>query len=645
MLAFLIWGPVAWARLPDSVRVQELSTRYFAIKNVDTLEANRLIDQLRPFASSALPGTAKARALRTVAAWHGTYFRHEQELALLREALAMVESRSDSTSQRIKAFIHLDIGKSYFFQGNSSVALSHLFKVLQYTEAHGPVAEHLFFAYSLISQAYLLIASPADTALFAKGRHYAQLAMAHAYQFGNPTVRAYADLQRAAVLILSRADSTSTVDNLLRNVKATGEQLGNHELIGLSYGFTSLRYQLAGEYEKVLDTSPLALQEFGKIHGYLNYAEELIAMGFSLYQLHRYQEAERCFRRALAMSYGINCSFTKKNSLRLLVRLFETTGQQRPLLEFQRRYQHIADSLSLEDEQAQILVAETTAKAEQQQVKIALLEKERELQQLLLQQTKQSNAYLAIGAVASVLFGVMLMLYLVDRQKLIRQQADMHNQEIQKLERDKMLIAARAMLEGQEEERRRLARDVHDGLGSILSSVKHNLTATPGPVETELPASSRHRAVAMIDLSLKELRRVASNMTPEALQRFGLAEAVRDFCEMNTTDQLHIEFVSLLTEERFDPSKEIVAYRIIQELVTNAIKHARATYLLVQLTREEQLVTITVEDNGCGFDPKTLSRSSGSGWRNIQHRIEFLNGKADLNSNQEGTSVTIHFYV
>ena len=155
-----------------------------------------------------------------------------------------------------------------------------------------------------------------------------------------------------------------------------------------------------------------------------------------------------------------------------------------------------------------------------------------------------------------------------------------------------------------------------------------------------------NKSVNLIDYSMTELRRVAHNMMPESLLRFGLNESLRDFCETLTTDQLKVKYISLNAEDRFDSAKEIVAYRTIQELITNALKHAHASQLLIQLSREETLVTITVEDNGRGFDPTSLKTSKGAGWTNIYSRIDYLKGKIELDSKPgSGTSVTLEFYV
>jgi signal transduction histidine kinase len=151
------------------------------------------------------------------------------------------------------------------------------------------------------------------------------------------------------------------------------------------------------------------------------------------------------------------------------------------------------------------------------------------------------------------------------------------------------------------------------------------------------------RSLDMLDTSIHELRRVAHNMMPEALVKFGLEEALKDYCaNLNNAHILNVQYQSFGMAQRIDNSTEIIIYRIIQELLNNIFKHAKATEVLVQLLREENRLSITVEDNGKGFDVSNLEKSKGDGWANIRSRVDYLKGKLDLHSDaQKGTSVNI----
>ena len=154
------------------------------------------------------------------------------------------------------------------------------------------------------------------------------------------------------------------------------------------------------------------------------------------------------------------------------------------------------------------------------------------------------------------------------------------------------------------------------------------------------------RSMDMLDSSIKEMRRVAHNMMPEALVRFGLDTALKDYCnDLNQGGALRINYQSIGLEDDFpDQTTAINIYRIVQELIGNTLKHAAAKAAIVQVTRTDSLLAVTVEDDGKGFDTSVLERTKGIGWTNIQHRVAFLKGKLDIRSAPgKGTSVHIEF--
>jgi len=152
-------------------------------------------------------------------------------------------------------------------------------------------------------------------------------------------------------------------------------------------------------------------------------------------------------------------------------------------------------------------------------------------------------------------------------------------------------------------------------------------------------------ALRILDTSMKELRRVAHNMMPEALAKFGLKDALRDFCfELGNNKEIDIKFQFYGDERRLDQNYEISLYRIAQELINNSLKHANPTEILLQVIQEEHRIHLTVQDNGIGFDPEALNASDGTGLANIKSRAESLKGKVDMISIPgEGTEVNVEF--
>ncbi|MDR2920711.1 MAG: sensor histidine kinase [Tannerella sp.] len=259
---------------------------------------------------------------------------------------------------------------------------------------------------------------------------------------------------------------------------------------------------------------------------------------------------------------------------------------------------------------------EVKYETDKKEIRIATLEKE-----------KQLYIWLGIagGVVLLLAFGVLFYRHRLNVQK------------VEKLEQEKQLIATQSILDGETTERSRLARDLHDGLGGMLSVVKLNLKEVRNYSILDGPDVDRFKnALGILDQSITELRRVAHHMMPETLMRYGLKASVEDFCR--AIPNAHFQYYG--SDERLEDRLEVVLYRCAYELVNNAVKYAEATEINVQLMIDEGLVSLTIQDNGIGFDPGKVT--SGSGLDNIRTRVSAYNGKMTiLSSPSDGTEISI----
>ena len=158
---------------------------------------------------------------------------------------------------------------------------------------------------------------------------------------------------------------------------------------------------------------------------------------------------------------------------------------------------------------------------------------------------------------------------------------------------------------------------------------------------SEENARSFEKVITQLDQSILELRRVSHNMMPEALIKYGLKEALENYCEnLNLSGGIDVQLQTYGLEKRMEQSTEIVLYRIVQELLQNVVKHSGAGKVLIQLVCEGNRFNLTVEDDGKGFN--VTEQSTGAGLANIRARTEYLNGTMDIVSGKgEGTSVHI----
>ena len=225
------------------------------------------------------------------------------------------------------------------------------------------------------------------------------------------------------------------------------------------------------------------------------------------------------------------------------------------------------------------------------------------------------------------------------RHKNIKAKKQLAEQKIIRLEQEKQLSAAQAVLDGETAERTRLARDLHDGLGGMLSAVKLNLfDMKQGAIIEAEDVSRFNKVMEMLDNSMQELRRITHNMMPEALSRYGLKVALNEFC--NSFREVHFHFFG--DDRRLDNKLEVTIYRVVYELVNNALRHAGARNINVQLINEIDLVALNVQDDGKGFDPD--KETDGTGLDNIRTRIASLNGTINIYSQPgEGTEIDVEF--
>jgi len=213
-------------------------------------------------------------------------------------------------------------------------------------------------------------------------------------------------------------------------------------------------------------------------------------------------------------------------------------------------------------------------------------------------------------------------------------QKEIREQTINELKIDRQLVASRAVLIGEEKERGRLSRELHDGLGGMLSGLKLAISGIKD--NNSLPVEINEKidvALTQLNASISELRSIAQNLMPEALINFGLKDALNDFCtNLGSNKDVEVSFMFYGEPIRFDHSIENSLYRIAQEAINNALKYSGATKIIVQLIQDESWVNLTIQDNGHGFDPETIQEKKSGGLKNIRARAESFDGNFHIDS-------------
>lgn len=316
-----------------------------------------------------------------------------------------------------------------------------------------------------------------------------------------------------------------------------------------------------------------------------------------------------------------------KKSYQLLYIISEEKGDYKSAFESLDNYIDISDSVFTQQSMAQIndlnIKYETTTKekkiAEQE---LAITRKNSRLKMLII----------SLAAIAVAL--LLLFMFYMQRRKT-------YQQSLITLKKEQDISLLKALMTGEEKERSRLARELHDGLGGILAAAQMQVSNLE-IVNSESQQSDKQKATELVSKAATESRRIAHNLLPETLLRFGLDEALKEYSASITESKLlNLSYESVGMDARMEQSTELSIYRIIQELINNIVKHAGATEALVQLHRHGAVLSVTVEDNGLGFSPST-AKKDGIGLSNIQSRISYLNGSMDIRSeDKKGTSVYI----
>ncbi|QEC44372.1 tetratricopeptide repeat-containing sensor histidine kinase [Pseudobacter ginsenosidimutans] len=321
----------------------------------------------------------------------------------------------------------------------------------------------------------------------------------------------------------------------------------------------------------------------------------------------------------------------------ILSEAYEGLGLYKQSLEAYKKRTELADSVLNQKNTSQVNTLETKYRTAQKEKEITEKKLALEKQKVAL---RKKDFFLLISSCVLVLL-VSAAFYV---WRYLRQKQNLQQQQLSMLQKEYELQATQAMMEGEEKERARIARNLHDGAGSLLSAARLYIGSL-GKLLHALPEIPAYRdTVSLLEDASAEIRETAHNLMPRILHEEGLNAAVEAFCsKFNKQGQLTVAFQSYGEAIRFNRHFELMVYRTIQELINNSVKHADASEIIVQLSFDKDLFSLTVEDDGKGFNIDIISKTNGMGISNLQERMQAFNGNTDIQSSGEGTVVYISF--
>ena len=312
----------------------------------------------------------------------------------------------------------------------------------------------------------------------------------------------------------------------------------------------------------------------------------------------------------------------------ILAKVAEKQGDFKKALYYNKLKTTISDSIFNIEKSKKIEELNTRYETEKKERTIA-----EQKNRIVLQNT------LMVAAIILVLLGSFLA-YANYRRYQWRQEAKMQAETLLQQQN-----AVKAVMDAEEAERKRIATDLHDGVGQIMSAAKMNLSAYEHDADfkTHEQQENFQKIISLVDAGCKEVRAVSHNMMPTALLTNNLPDAINEFIRKLDSRALKVYLHSEGFNEPISSSIESVLYRVLQECVNNVIKHAEADVLDISLIKEPNEIIATIEDNGKGFDTSNSSSRDGIGLKNIFTRVEFLKGTVDLSSTPgKGTQITIY---
>lgn len=389
---------------------------------------------------------------------------------------------------------------------------------------------------------------------------------------------------------------------------------------------TGLVYRNEARYFTSIGKNKEALESIGKgiefaLHN--NIPADYISLEYErvliLKQLGLFEEATQRLQKLLEAPIN---KVVVKNRLGLMLELADTQAklnQYQKAYELMMKHRELKDSLTIENDKKMLADME---------IQYRTAEKEKAI--LQLEGKNKQHLILGVGGIFVFLVITAWAIYARNVQK------KRHKKDLLLRKQQQEIEITHAVMEGEQQERNRLARDLHDGLGGRITGIKMNAEMLAQKLQQK---EDLHKIIKQMDIAIVELRNTAHNLEPSVLEKYGLQAVISDFCLSLETQEQKIKLYTDGLANLINKKWQLSVYRIVQELVTNAVKHSEATEILLQCTFKDRFLMIEIEDNGKGFDPKTVSRNMGL--NSIETRVIYLGGKMEIYS-EKGVGTTIN---
>ncbi len=448
------------------------------------------------------------------------------------------------------------------------------------------------------------------------------------------------DLNNLGVVYLEENQDDKALDYFLQSYQlnlALGERYESLDALGN----IALIYKHKKDYPQAIKYLNQTLDIAKEMNDKEQFASYYRFMGQIYTEQQQYQMAVNALNKALDFATELNSRRLMMEISQDLSDLYFRKGDFENSLVFYRRYSVLKDTIFNEASTKMMKEVETRYETEKKEKEILKLNEEKRIQSAKIDQDAERSNYQILIFVLSflVLGGTLIIIFTRQRRK--------QREAIEKTIAQQEKLRFIAVMDAEERERKRLAQDLHDSLGQMLSTARLNMSGLHEVIDPEDSDAQQmyNNSISLVDESCSELRHISHNIMPTALIRLGLLSAIRELSKMiSESQQLKVVFSSTGMEERLSENVEFALYRIVQELLSNIIKHADATEVTIQLARRVNEISLTVSDNGKGMDVHSIGQSEGLGWKSIYSRAAMLNGQLYITSEPgKGTNFQFSF--
>lgn len=406
-------------------------------------------------------------------------------------------------------------------------------------------------------------------------------------------------------------------------------------------GYLAHLYTEQEEYAKAADLAEQVLTFFRQQNEMDRLVSALITRATIHQKLKEYPDAIRLVDEAISYAQATQSIYNLTSVYELKIQLHEQAG------DYKAAYQTAQDLAMVNDSVFQL---EKVSAITEHEIKYETEKKERELlaQKLKLQKSEFNNTILGIGLGAAALFSLLFFYFNRQRQraktKLAQQDLEIQKEKVANLEKREKLLAIEYMVVGQEKERQRIAQDLHDGLGGLLSTVKAHVTNIQEQVQALENLNVLVKTNNLVDHACEEVRRISHNMMPSSMRLGGIKQAIEEIvAQMESAHGLQVDAELSGLDTDIPQDDAVIILRIIQELTNNIVKHAQARKVTLQINRFDSELNILVEDDGVGFTADASEGEGGLGLKSVRSRVKFLDGTVDFYSKpNEGLSTSIN---